>query len=114
MKIKVNKACARFLLCGFVFTLVLHTTAGAPAKADGETFYVATDGADSNPGTKEQPFATLAKARDAVREIKKQKREGDITVFIRGGIYTIHETIVFGLEDSGSQNQKITYSVRQH
>ncbi|MFW6162722.1 MAG: hypothetical protein ACODAJ_08110, partial [Planctomycetota bacterium] len=34
-------------------------------KAD---FVVATDGDDANPGTRRRPFATLARARDAVRE----------------------------------------------
>ena len=31
-------------------------------------FYVAPDGDDANPGTAEKPFATLARARNAVRE----------------------------------------------
>ncbi|MHC4758474.1 MAG: right-handed parallel beta-helix repeat-containing protein [Planctomycetota bacterium] len=75
-----------------------------------QTFYVAADGDDSNSGTKDKPFATLTKARDAVREYKKEKSEGDITVFIRGGSYKIHETIIFSLQDSGSKDQTITYT----
>ena len=35
-------------------------------------FYVAVDGDDANPGTIEKPFLTLARARDAVRELKAQ------------------------------------------
>lgn len=71
--------------------------------------YVAPDGDDTNPGTLEKPFATLARARDAVRAVKKAA-EGDLTVLIRGGTYTLTETLVFGLEDSGSEEQGITYA----
>jgi len=77
---------------------------------DGADFYIAPDGNDKNAGTMDKPFATLSQARDAVREIKKQNNTNDITVFIRGGNYSIHETVVFDLKDSGSKNQKITYA----
>lgn len=73
-------------------------------------FYVATDGKDSNSGTREKPFATLTRARDAVRELKRKMPKGDIAVIIRGGIYKLTETVVFGLEDSGSEDQEITYA----
>jgi hypothetical protein len=43
------------------------------------SFYVAPNGSNSNPGSKEQPFATIQRAQDAVEP-------GD-TVFIRGGTY---------------------------
>lgn len=35
-------------------------------------YYVATDGADTHPGTREQPFAMLEGARDAIRKLKIQ------------------------------------------
>ena len=73
-------------------------------------FYVAPYGDDSNPGTKQKPFATLSRARDAIRELKKKRPKGDITVRIRGGTYRFTETVVFGLEDSGSEDQVITYA----
>jgi len=84
-------------------TLVL---AGTP-KAH---FYVSPAGKDSNPGTKQQPFATLSRARDAVRELKNTKMDSDIAVLIRGGTYYLKETVVFGLADSGSKNQSIKYA----
>ena len=46
--------------------------------------YVAPDGNDSNPGTRELPLATLHGARDFVRELKTSG-SGDITVWFRGG-----------------------------
>ncbi|MBU2997915.1 right-handed parallel beta-helix repeat-containing protein [Cellulophaga baltica] len=71
------------------------------------TFYVATNGSDTNPGTKKLPFATLIKARNTVRNIKKQKN--DITIYIRGGRYYLKETIVFNETDSGKNDHKIIY-----
>jgi len=78
----------------------------ASVKAD---FYVAPDGSDEGEGTLSSPFATLERARDAVRERKKTKK-GDITVLIRGGTYRLDKTVVFGLEDSGGDGQTITYA----
>ena len=55
------------------------------------------------------PFATLERARDAVRELKKQKAT-DIVVLVREGTYQLTNTIVFGLEDSGVGDSTITYA----
>jgi hypothetical protein len=45
-----------------------------PFPQPGATFYVASDGSDANPGTKDRPFASLTRARDAIREIKRGGR----------------------------------------
>ncbi|MGJ8592756.1 MAG: right-handed parallel beta-helix repeat-containing protein [Aquaticitalea sp.] len=79
-------------------------------------FYVSTQGSDDWSGTLENPnsegtdgpFATLARARDAVRTLKKTKSE-NIVVQIRGGVYQLKETVVFGLEDSGEGTATISY-----
>ncbi len=73
-------------------------------------FHVATNGNDSNPGTLEAPFATLAKARDAVRGRIAAGLDANLTVLIRGGTYRLDETVVFGLEDSGSDRHWIKYA----
>jgi hypothetical protein len=46
-------------------------------------YYVATDGSNTNAGTKSKPFQTIQRAQDAVQP-------GD-TVFIRGGRYLVRE-----------------------
>jgi len=97
----------------FQLTVLLISILICFSQAYSQSFYIATDGDDSNTGTIDKPFLTLTKARDAVRKHKEQKDEGDITVFIQGGTYIIDETVVFGLEDSGSRNQKITYAAYQ-
>ena len=114
MNICNNRAC-RSLFFGLVLSLSQQSTVFAQElKAD---FYVSTLGSDDWSGTlampnenpSDGPFATLSRARDAVRVLKKQKKS-DITVMIRGGNYHLDETVVFGLEDSGSGESQITYT----
>lgn len=49
--------------------------------------YVATDGNDANSGSREAPFATMVRARDAIREIKRTGAlpEGGTTVWLHEG-----------------------------
>ena len=75
-----------------------------------QQFYVAPTGSDSGQGTQEQPFASLDRARAEVRRYKKTHPNEDITVWLRGGTYGLKETVVFTLDDSGSEAQRITYA----
>lgn len=98
--------------------LVNAVAASTLREAD---FYVSTDGSDDWSGTlvepNEQktdgPFATLKRARDAVRDLK-QSSSTHITVLIRGGTYTLTQTVVFGTKDSGDANTTITYAAYQN
>lgn len=58
-------------------------------------FFVAPAGHDDNPGTKEQPFKTLAAARDAARKLPGEK-----TIFVRGGRYELERPLELGVKDS--------------
>ena len=78
--------------------------------AQAADFYVAPDGDDANPGTQQQPFATLARARDAVRPLVAKGLDRNVTVLIRGGTYRITEPVAFGPEDSGTDRFSITYA----
>ena len=77
-------------------------------------FYVSTDGCDDWSGTlakpnrarTDGPFATLERARDAVRELDAT----NVTVLIRGGTYSLRDTVVFGLADSAPKGGRITYT----
>ena len=66
-------------------------------------FYVSPDGSDAGSGTIDDPFATIAAARDAVREAK-DGFSGDITVYLREGRYYQESTLEFASEDSGSDD----------
>lgn len=74
-------------------------------------FYVAVDGVDANPGTKEAPFGTLVKARDAIRALKKANRfpAGGVTIWIQEGLYRIDKTLQLGAEDSGTADGPVVY-----
>ena len=79
----------------------------------GETpLYVSPEGNDSWSGESiDKPFATIQKARDAIREMRRKNGLTEpVTVYIRGGLYELDETIVFTLEDSGTKACPITYT----
>jgi hypothetical protein len=81
--------------------------AGQPVREE-QTFYVATNGRDSNSGTQAEPFATLKRAQSAVRQVKKTSRK-PIRIVLRGGTHYLVESLVFGPEDSGTKEAPITY-----
>lgn len=71
-------------------------------------FYVDPAGDDQNPGTKAQPFATIAHARDVVRE-KSYTMQHDLYIYINEGVYYQPETLVFGRNDSGKNGYSVIY-----
>ena len=70
-------------------------------------YYVSPDGSDSNDGSIDAPFATIERARDAVRSTDKSSCDG-ITVAIKAGDYRI-SSLEFDLQDSGTENCPVTY-----
>jgi hypothetical protein len=87
-------------------TLVMLTTIVSAAE---KNLYVSPEGKDSNPGTEALPFLTITKARDHIRGLAKTAPRGNIVVFLRGGIYRVEKTIVFGEADTAVPGQTITY-----
>ena len=81
----------------------------AAAPASGAEFYVSPTGDDANPGTKDRPFATLARARDTVRQVKAGAT-APVRVWIRRGTYRLTDPVVFGPQDSGTQAAPIVYA----
>jgi len=77
--------------------------------AGGSEFYVAPSGKDADPGTKEKPFATLERARDAVRAARKQDPNAAVDVFVRGGTYELAQTFKLAAGDSGTESARVTY-----
>ena len=70
-------------------------------------YYVSPSGSDENDGSFDHPFGSFNKAAEAVRELKKTK-SGDITVAFMAGQYG-PLSVTLTEEDSGSENQRITY-----
>ncbi len=64
-------------------------------------FYVATSGHDQAAGTQQDPFATLARAQQAVRQRLREEPQQGVTVRVATGHYELPEPLVFGPEDGG-------------
>src|SRR5439155_8953753 len=87
--------------------------AGPPrleASAAQADFYVSPVGNDGNPGSLEKPFHSLARARDAVSQLRKTRRvRSPVVVMLRGGTYRLSQSVVFSGRDSGTERARITY-----
>ena len=97
-------ACAALLAC------VSLSLGKAEDLRESLTVHVAPNGSDAHDGTAAEPLASLAGARDVVRQIKTKNPGRRIQVLFADGVYRPHETVVFGLEDSGTEEQVITYA----
>lgn len=59
------------------------------------------------------PFATLERARDAVRELKRKQGgalKQPVTVYLRGGSYSLSHPVRFTFEDSGTKDCPVIYA----
>jgi len=65
--------------------------------------FVAVAGDDRNRGTNSEPFATVGRAVEAVRALRK-RTSNPIKVQVRAGTYYFPESIVFGPLDSGGEH----------
>ncbi len=101
----------------WICLLILLTASISGAAETDAHFYVSVSGSDGWSGTLDAPnahrtdgpFATLQRARDAVRQLKKQETT-DLVVLIREGTYQLTETVVFDLQDSAIGEATITYA----
>lgn len=71
-------------------------------------WFVAPGGDDDGPGTKEKPFASLVRARDAVRAAK-DSQGGPHVVHLSEGVFELSEPIVFDQRDSGTPEHPVRY-----
>ena len=122
----INKSDGRRGLALFVLILcaaMLHVVPpgaarGADGSTDGADFVVAPDGNDAWSGRlaapdaqrTDGPFASLERARDAVRQLRsRQKVDRPIIVRLRAGVYPRVKPLVFGPEDSGTPTSPVIY-----
>jgi len=86
---------------------MLRTASGAT------DLFVSPAGNDRNPGTRDKPFLTIERARDALREIRSGKTPpgGErYTVWLSAGTYPLSRTVELGSRDGGSPGSPVTYS----
>ncbi len=90
--------------------LLVLLAASATSAATGAEFHVSPQGDDANPGTAEKPFATLERARDAVRADRQQSRPPrPATVTIHAGLYERSQPFELSALDAGTQDAPILY-----
>ena len=104
------------LMHSLIALALLCLTCAASAGGDGvpADYYVATNGnntwsgklAAPNRSRTDGPFATLARAQQALRA---HRPAGPSRVAVRGGVYFLANTLTFTPEDSGTTAAPITY-----
>jgi hypothetical protein len=73
---------------------VIIAIATLAAAARGTELYVATTGSDANPGSREKPFATLERGRDAARQARGS------SVILAAGTYRLSRSFTLDGRDS--------------
>ena len=81
------------------------------ASAAAGTLFVSPSGDDNNPGTEQRPLATLAGARDRIRQVQATGGlpNGGMTVMLRDGTYELSQPLELTKLDSGRKNAPIVY-----
>ncbi len=115
MRVQMRQLAWTIVILGVIIVIALADAQPAQAAA---TLYVAADGSDAWSGTLPQPkadrtdgpFATLTRARDAVRQLKQAgPLQAPVTVMIRGGVYELTEPLILTPADSGTRECPISY-----
>ncbi|MHC4176724.1 MAG: hypothetical protein ACYSWU_04415, partial [Planctomycetota bacterium] len=102
-------------------TCFVESACSETAPVADSILYVATDGNDrwsgrlpeANAEGTDGPFASLSRARDAIRALKKEqdgKLQQPVSVLIRAGDYFLAEPLLLGPEDSGTAECPVTYA----
>ncbi|HOD84598.1 MAG TPA: right-handed parallel beta-helix repeat-containing protein [Phycisphaerae bacterium] len=90
----MRRACAAVVVGG-----LLSVLAGMCAAAEATSIHVSGSGSDANDGSLAKPFATLERARQAVRDALKSAG-GGVEVVIAPGTYRLQRTLELTAEDS--------------
>jgi len=109
-------ACIALVLCA----ASCAPLAGPRVRRGPNVFFVAPAGNDAwsghlprpNRRGTDGPFATLTRARDAVRTLREQEVVllGSPTVHVRDGVYRLDEPLIFGPEDSAASDAPVVYA----
>lgn len=75
------------------------------------SFWVSPDGNDASIGTKQAPFLTLKRARDAVRALPSSAfKDQDVYVYLAEGTYRLQKPLILDWRDSGRMGRNVIYS----
>lgn len=99
----------RMALACLAIAGVLAASTGCSPRTTAD-FVIAPNGDDANPGNADKPFATLERARDAVRKLRTREPRRDVRVLLRGGTYRLRRTVVFSMADTVAFGHTTTYA----
>jgi len=74
--------------------------------------WVSPNGNDNNPGTEQNPLATLQMAQKKARELRKKNEasiKNGIEIILKGGTYQLKEPLLLNTEDSGTKESPTTF-----
>ena len=111
-----RRPCGPVLLFAMIALVAAWARAAAQPPAD---FYVSPEGNDAwsgrlaepNAQKTDGPLASVPRAQQAVRELRKKEadRKRPVVVTLRGGTYHLDRPITFGPEDSGTEPAPVVY-----
>ena len=95
----------------WLLTMLLGTALSFPMPALAVEFHVAPTGDDAALGSSKAPFRSLERARDALREARKQPdaRREPATVVVQPGVYALAKPFVLTKADGGTDGAPIVY-----
>ena len=99
------RACALALLCANL---------ASTSWADEQELFVATTGNDAQPGTPDQPLASLQGAQRRIRELRESSPNDPIRVTIADGDYYLAEPLEFTAAESGTAQAPVLITAAQN
>ncbi|MCK9414154.1 MAG: right-handed parallel beta-helix repeat-containing protein [Prolixibacteraceae bacterium] len=91
-----------------LFIISIFNIFGLSAK---HWVYISPQGDDRNTGTKEQPLASLAGARDRVRQLRQQNILKDtVCVYVLPGAYFMKAPLTLSLQDTGTEGSPLIFT----
>ena len=95
---KFLKRIINFAVVGVIAFLIITSC----SSGKNMELYVSVDGDDNAGGSLEEPLATIQKAVEVIRELRKTGNSGPATIYLRGGRHQLNQTLVLGLQDGYS------------
>lgn len=87
----------------FFFSSALPLLAQTPL-----TLYVSPQGRDTGDGSPKKPFQTIQRAQQEVRR-HTQTMTSDVVVYLKGGTYTVPQSLTFAASDGGQGKWSVIY-----
>ncbi|MDR0714956.1 MAG: hypothetical protein LBF89_11985, partial [Bacteroidales bacterium] len=76
-----------------IYSILLSALVFLASCSEGVTLYVSPDGDDRHAGTESNPLQTLEGARKAVRMARAAHPGKAVTVYFKGGVYPLEQTV---------------------